>query len=118
MQRNHLFSLAPLATTAGYADLLSEDAPPIVGPPELAVARRFEERVAPVIHGWGATQENFEKATPPPECAPLAQTYHDALGGVRTGIGKIVEKTVTTIHSMARSQDKQRIAAPALGYLE
>jgi hypothetical protein len=114
MQLNQTFSLAPLATTAAYADMLSEDAPPIVGPPELAVARRFEERVSPVVRGWGATQTAFERVPAPPECGPLAASYHGALGHARTGIGTIFEKTVTTIHGMARRKDH----APTLSWLE
>ncbi len=118
MQLNQMFSLAPLATTAGYADMLSEDAPPIVGPPELAVARRFEERVSPVIHGWRATQESFDLVPAPPECEALTTSYHGALGHTRTGIGTIFEKTITTIHALARSKEKARDAAPALSFLE
>ncbi len=118
MQLNQMFSLAPLATTAGYADLLSENAPPIVGPPELAVARRFEERVSPVIHGARATQESFDRVPAPPECEALFTSYHGALAHTRTGIGKIFEKTITTIHALARSKEKSKDAAPALGFLE
>lgn len=118
LQVNHALSLAPLTTTAGYADMLSEDAPPIIGPPELAVARRFEERVSPVIRGSAATQSAFERTPAPTECATLATNYHGALGHARTGIGTIFEKTVTTIHGMARSKDKLKEAMPTLTYLD
>jgi len=118
LQVNHAVSLAPLFTTAGYADMLSEDAPPIIGPPELAVARRFEERVSPVIRGSAATQAAFEKTPAPAECAALAMNYHGALGHARTGIGTIFEKTITTIHGMARSKTKLDVALPTLSYLD
>ncbi|MGC4046268.1 MAG: hypothetical protein QM758_20960 [Armatimonas sp.] len=117
IQVNHSLSLAPLFTTAGYADMLSEDAPPIIGPPELAVARRFEERVSPVVRGSAATQAAFEQMPSTAECAALAMNYHGALGHARTGLGTIFEKTITTIHGMARSTDKLKEATPTLTYL-
>ena len=117
MQLNQVFSLAPLATTAAYADLLSEDAPPIQGPPELAVAKRFEERVSPVVRGWGATVEVFDKQPVPAACQELAQSYRTALTTTKSAVGTILEKTVGTIKQLAGQKNKEELAQPTLSWL-
>ena len=118
MQLNQIFSLAPLATTAAYADLLSEDAPPIQGPPELAVARRFEERVSPVVKGWGATVEVFDKQPVPSACQELSQSYRTGLTNTKSAIGSILAKTVGTIRQIAGQKNKEELAKPALSWLQ
>jgi hypothetical protein len=118
MQLNQIFSLAPLATTAAYADLLSEDAPPLQGPPELAVARRFEEKVSPVIKGWSATVEVFDKQPTPAACQELARHYRAGLTHTKSALATIFAKTVGTIQKLAGQQDKESLARPTLGWLQ
>ena len=118
MQLNQIFSLAPLATTAAYADLLSEDAPPIQGPPELAVARRFEEKVSPVVKGWGATVEVFDKQAAPSDCQELAEHYRTGLTNTKSAVGTILEKTVGTIRELAGQKNKEELARPTLSWLQ
>ena len=118
MQLNQVFSLAPLATTAAYADLLSEDAPPIQGPPELAVAKRFEEKVSPVVKGWGATVEVFDKQPAPAPCQELASTYRSGMINTKSAIGSILEKTVGTIRQIAGQKNKEELAQPTLRWLQ
>ena len=118
MQLNQIFSLAPLATTAAYADLLSEDAPPIQGPPELAVAKRFEEKVSPVVKGWRATVEVFDKQPAPTDCQELAGHYRTGLTNTKSAIGTIFEKTVGTIRELAGQKNKEELAKPALSWLQ
>lgn len=118
MQLNQVFSLAPLATTAAYADLLSEDAPPIQGPPELAVARRFEEKVSPVVKGWGATLEVFDQQAVPAECQALASAYRNGLTTTKSAIGIIFERTLGTIRQLAGQKNKEELAQPTLSWLQ
>lgn len=118
MQLNQIFSLAPLATTAVYADLLSEDAPPIQGPPELAVAKRFEEKVSPVVKGWGATVEVFDKQPVPSACQELSQSYRTSLANTKNAIGTIFEKTLGTIRQIAGQKNKEELARPTLSWLQ
>ncbi len=118
MQLNQIFSLAPLVTTAAYADLLSEDAPPIQGPPELAVAKRFEEKVSPVAKGWGATVEVFDKQPVPSACQELSQSYRTGLTNTKSALGTIFEKTLGTIRQLAGQKNKEELAQPTLSWLQ